>query len=204
MIAPDGRSRIAGRGSSELGWSGYLGPLQILPDVVGSEPGIVFCGLAGAQSPRQREFRYATPGNDFWRLLHLSALVPDAWGPEQEPRLPELGLGTTDLVRHRGEGGEPDRYEVEELIARVERWSPDWLANTCKTVAAVVARHLGESRPNLGPLDWMVGPAQVFVLPGSSGANRRRDYDGRPDRLSWWITLAEVAGRAGAPPDPAS
>ena len=168
--------------------------MEVLPDVVGRAPRIVFCGLAGAESPRTREFRYATPGNDFWRLLHLSGLLPEPWGPDQEERLPEVGLGTTDLVRHRGEGGEPDLYEVEELLDRVTRWSPHWLAFTSKTVAAVVARHLGERRPHLGPLEWMVGPAQVFCLPGSSGANRRRDYDGRPDRLSWWVTLAEVAG----------
>lgn len=173
--------------------------MQILPDVIGPEPRIVFCGLAGAQSHREREFRYATPGNDFWRLLHLSGLVPEPWGPEQEQRLPEVGLGTTDLVRHRGAEGGSDRYEVEELLDRVDRWSPQWLAFTSKTVAAVVARHLGERRPHLGPLDWMVGPAQVFCLPGSSGANRRRDYDGRPDRLSWWVTLAEVAGHQQSP-----
>lgn len=173
---------------------GYRPGMEILPDVVGPAPRIVFCGMAGAQSPRTREHRYDTPGNDFWRLLRLSGLAPQGWGPEQEERLPELGLGTTDLVRHRGAEGEPDRYEVPELVARVERWSPEWLAFTSKTVAAVVARHLGERRPVLGPAEWSVGPAQVFCLPGSSGANRRRDYDGRPDRLSWWVTLAEVAG----------
>jgi double-stranded uracil-DNA glycosylase len=29
------------------------------------------------------------------------------------------------------------------------------------------------------------------VLPSSSGANRRRDYDGRPSRLDWWSELAD-------------
>ena len=37
--------------------------------------------------------------------------------------------------------------------------------------------------------------ADVFVLPGTSGANRRHDYDGRVDRLSWWQDLADLAGR---------
>ena len=44
----------------------------------------------------------------------------------------------------------------------------------------------------LGAADWYLGPAQVFVLPGVSGANRRKDYDGRPDRLSWWQDLAAL------------
>jgi len=46
----------------------------------------------------------------------------------------------------------------------------------------------------LGVTDWYLAPAQVFVLPGTSGANRRKDYDGRPDRLSWWKDLAALAG----------
>jgi TDG/mug DNA glycosylase family protein len=36
------------------------------------------------------------------------------------------------------------------------------------------------------------------VLPGTSGANLRRDYDGRLDRLSWWRDLAALAGRGEA------
>jgi TDG/mug DNA glycosylase family protein len=35
----------------------------------------------------------------------------------------------------------------------------------------------------------------VFVLPGVSGANQRKDYDGRPNRLSWWRDLAALSGR---------
>jgi TDG/mug DNA glycosylase family protein len=34
----------------------------------------------------------------------------------------------------------------------------------------------------------------VFVLPGTSGANRRKDYDGRPNRIAWWRDLAALAG----------
>ena len=41
-------------------------------------------------------------------------------------------------------------------------------------------------RPGLGIAAWGIGRSEVFVLPGTSGANRRKDYDGRPDRLAWW------------------
>jgi TDG/mug DNA glycosylase family protein len=36
--------------------------------------------------------------------------------------------------------------------------------------------------------------ARVFVLPSSSGANRRRSYDGRPTRVAWWSELAQQLG----------
>lgn len=110
--------------------------------------------------------------------------------PQADHRLPEHGLGVTDLA-HRLD---PDRIEIEELVAKVEGWAPEWLAFTSKSVAQVAARELGVRRPDLGPADWYLGGAEVFVLPGTSGANRRRDYDGRPNRIAWWRDLAALAG----------
>jgi len=68
------------------------------------------------------------------------------------------------------------------------------VAFASKTAAQGVARALGLRRPQLGEAGWEVGGAPVFVLPGTSGANQRRDYDGRVDRLSWWRDLAALAG----------
>jgi TDG/mug DNA glycosylase family protein len=61
----------------------------------------------------------------------------------------------------------------------------------------VVSRRLGRGAGvAYGEQAWTVAGAKVFVLPSSSGANRRRDYEGRPDRLSWFVELAGVAGFA--------
>ncbi len=163
-------------------------PMDVLPDLVPPKPRVVFCGLANTCSPGRREHRYDGPGNSFWDHLHRSGLSPRLLAPHEEEQVLDLGLGLSDLVRR----GDPLEWDVEDLVERVERWRPEWLAFTGKTNAAIVARALGERRPSLGPTDWYVGPAQVFVLPGPSGANHRRDYDGRPDRLSWWHTLAEL------------
>ncbi|GGF55954.1 G/U mismatch-specific DNA glycosylase [Marmoricola endophyticus] len=160
----------------------------MLPDVVGPRPRVVFCGMAGAQSTRSREHYYEGPGNSFWESLHRSGLVPQPLEPTDDERLPAFGLGLTDLVRHR----DPDRFEVDELAAKVRAWEPEWLAVTSKTVAAALARHLGEPRPSYGVSSLALGGAPVFVLPGPSGANRRHDYDGRPTRLAWWQDLAAL------------
>lgn len=166
--------------------------MEVLPDIVGREPVVVFCGLAGAESTTSREHYYESPGNSFWESLHLSGLSPRRLGPEEDRLVPELGLGLTDLVGH----WDPRWVEVDELVAKAERWRPEWLAFTSKGVALEASRALGRSgRPGLGVQDWYVGPAQVFVLPGTSGANQRRDYDGRPNRLSWWRDLAGLAAR---------
>jgi TDG/mug DNA glycosylase family protein len=162
--------------------------VQVLPDLVGPDPRVVFCGLAGAESTRSRDHYYETPGTSFWELLHLSGLSPRRLRPDEDATVVDLGLGLTDLVGH----WDPRWVEIDELVAKLERWRPDWLAFTSKAVAHEAARALGVRKPGLGPADWYLAEAQVFVLPGVSGANRRHDYDGRPDRLSWWQDLAAL------------
>ncbi|MEI5673106.1 MULTISPECIES: mismatch-specific DNA-glycosylase [unclassified Nocardioides] len=169
--------------------------MEVLPDIVAREPVVVFCGLAGAESTRSRDHYYDSPGNSFWESLHLSGLSSRRLRPDEDEVVADLGLGLTDLVGH----WDPRWVEIDDLVAKVERWRPDWLAFTSKGVAQEAARALGRrGRISLGVQDWYVGPAQVFVLPGTSGANQRRDYDGRPNRLSWWRDLAaltrDVAG----------
>lgn len=166
--------------------------MDVLPDVVGDHPRVVFCGLACAESSGRREAWYASPGNSFWASLHASGMVLEPWGPGDEHRLPGVGLGLTDLVRHVSTT--PPTWDVDELLGKLERWRPEWLAFTSKTVAQGAARALGLRKPQLGVAPWTLAGASVFVLPGTSGANQRRDYDGRPDRLSWWKELAAIAG----------
>jgi TDG/mug DNA glycosylase family protein len=164
--------------------------VEVLPDIVAPDPVVVFCGLAGAESTKLRDHYYETPGNSFWELLHLSGFAPRRLRPEEDATLVTLRLGLTDLVGH----WDPRWVEIDELVAKLEEWQPDWLAFTSKTVAREAARSLAIKPPGLGEADWHLGPSQVFVLPGVSGANRRWDYDGRPDRLSWWRDLATLAG----------
>ena len=53
---------------------------------------------------------YAGPGNRFWELLHAGGLVTELHDPERAERLPELGVGLTDLVIERVQrvGHEPE------------------------------------------------------------------------------------------------
>jgi double-stranded uracil-DNA glycosylase len=166
--------------------------MEVLPDIVGPEPVILFCGMAGAESTRTREHYYASPGNSFWECLHLSGLSPERLRPEDDRRVVELGLGLTDLVGHWDHETGRGWVEIDLLLETVGLWQPAWVAFTSKGTAAYAARALGHRRPGLGVADWGVGESEVFVLPGTSGANQRKDYDGRPDRLSWWRDLAQI------------
>jgi TDG/mug DNA glycosylase family protein len=160
--------------------------MQLLPSIVGPSPVIVFCGMAGAESTKHRDHYYASPGNSFWESMHRCGLTPERLRPEQDHRITEHRLGLTDLVGHWDHESNGGWVEIDLLLADLERWQPRWLAFTGKGTAGYAARALGHRKPGLGATDWEVAGSQVFVLPGTSGANQRRDYDGRPDRLSWW------------------
>ena len=166
--------------------------MEVLPDIVGPDPVVVFCGLAGGASTQVRDHYYASPGNNFWAMLHESGLTPRRLRPDEDRSVVEHGLGLTDLVGW----WDPPRVDIDELVAKVEGWQPEWLAFTSKDVAGKAARALGHRKPGLGPASWGIGRSEVFVLPGTSGANQRRDYDGRPGRLTWWQDLAQLVGRA--------
>lgn len=162
--------------------------VQPLPDLVEPEPVVLFCGQAGPASTRAREHYYESPGNSFWESLHLSGLSPRRLRPDEDHLMPALGFGLTDLIGH----DRRTRVDWEELVAKVERWQPEWVAFTSKGAGAEAARSLGLRRPSLGVAPFDVAGAGVFVLPGTSGANQRKDYDGRPNRLAWWRDLAQI------------
>lgn len=165
--------------------------MELLPPLVPARPRLVLCGHARADGGRPREHYYATPGNAFWQLVHASGLTPRRLAPHEDAVLPAYGVGLTDLAGRRGPE-DTTVWDVAGLVADVERWRPAWVGLTSKTVGELVARGLGHRPPRLGPQDWQVAGAEVFVLPGTSGANRRADYDGRPDRLAWWSELAQL------------
>jgi len=169
--------------------------VQLLGDLVGPDPLVVFCGMAGS-SPKPRDHYYETPGNSFWESLHLAGFTDRQLRPDEDHLLPSLGLGLTDIEHHLEPtpDGPRDRYRLDDLAARLRRWEPDWVAFTSKTVAHAAAREQGVRRPGLGPSELYVGGVQAFVLPGVSGANRRHDYDGRPTRIAWWRDLAALCG----------
>src|SRR6476661_5747874 len=76
---------------------------------------------------------FAGYSNRFWKLLHESRLVPDPIGPEDDVRLPEWGLGITNLIARPTPG--IDTLRPAEYVAgigilrrKVRRWKPKVVA----------------------------------------------------------------------------
>lgn len=145
-------------------------PAPVLPDVLRPGLRVVFCGYApGTASARAGA--YAGPGNRFWVTLHEVGLTPLLLRPTEFARLPEFGIGLTDISKTAsGSDQEVGRRGVdpERLAAAIEAASPAHLAFNGKNAARSA---LGR-KVDYGPQPERIGGATVWVLPSTSGAAR--------------------------------
>ena len=170
-----------------------------LPDILQSNLHVVFCGTAVGEKSAERGHYYSGPGNAFWGFLQDAGFTQALLGPEDDRRLPDYGIGLTDLVKDVVQSHDRGlQYDVPELRNKLIEFEPGWIALTSKKAGKVVARFLSHPAPGLGPQTWTLGPCQVFVLPSTSGANQGGPWDGRDSRLSWWAELASLAMPEGS------
>lgn len=161
----------------------------VLRDVLRPGLRVVFCGTAAGTASARAKAYYAGPGNAFWRTLHATGLTPVQLEPSEYARLPDFGIGLTDIckVRH-GSDAEVDaeEFDLDGLRARIAEAEPAFLAFNGKNAA----RGALERPVELGPQEEQIGGATVWVLPSTSGAARRY-WDVGP-----WEDLARACGAA--------
>ncbi|MBS0550753.1 MAG: mismatch-specific DNA-glycosylase [Proteobacteria bacterium] len=146
-------------------------PPPVLPDVLAPGLRVVFCGTAPGTASVRAGAYYAGPGNGFWRTLYEVGLTPILLHPAEFARLPEFGIGLTDISKTAsGSDQEVGRrgFDPARLEAAIAAASPAHLAFNGKNAA----------RGALGrPVDYgtqpeRLGGAEVWVLPSTSGAAR--------------------------------
>ena len=162
-----------------------------LRDILAPGLRVAIVGTIAAWDRADLEHYYAGAGNSFWLLLHESGLTPVRLEPSDDHRLPEYGIGLTDLVRTEpSPRGEPPRFDVAGFVRVLRRVSPGMIAFVSKTAAASYARAAGERLPRgYGELTWTVAGRPAFVLPGPSGANNGMHL---PLRIALWRDLADA------------
>lgn len=165
--------------------------MDVLPDLLADDLRLVIAATVVGECSARRGHYYAGPGQSFYPLLAGAGLTPQVLDPRDDGLLPELGVGLTDVVALHSDG-QVLGFDVPSFAAKIGRHRPAWVAFNGKEAARVCARWAGRRAPGLGPQGWTFAGAQVYVLPSSSGANRRRNYDGRPDRASWWDELGAL------------
>lgn len=165
----------------------------MLRDFLRQDLKAVIVGTAVGTESAARGHYYAGPGNDFWKLLYQSGLTPELMSSNDDASLLSYGIGLSDLNKNVAQSH--DRalsFDVEGFHQKMLSFAPAWVAFHGKTAANAYTRVYGLPKPDLGRQPWTVGHSSVFVLPQSSGANRRSSYDGRSSRLEWWAEFNEV------------
>jgi TDG/mug DNA glycosylase family protein len=170
----------------------------ILPDYLAPGLRLVICGTAAGRASAARGHYYAGPGNLLWEYLYLAGLTPVRLRPEDDGAVLSSGIGLTDVAK-RVAGADSqiprDAYDVGGFIAKMEKFRPKWVAFHGKESARAVLKYLGHRGDvTYGEQSLSIGGSRIFVLPSASGANRRRDYDGKGDRLEWFRELSALAG----------
>ncbi|UTI63895.1 mismatch-specific DNA-glycosylase [Paraconexibacter antarcticus] len=161
---------------------------MILPDLMPAGLRLVICGTAAGTASARAKAYYAGPGNKFWAILHESGLVNVRLAPADFARLPEWGIGLTDVSKTRhgmdhelGSGA----FDPERLWEAVRVAAPRVLAFNGKAAARAAF--------GLRPRDSLAyGPrperTDVWVLPSTSGA-----ASGSWDASVWHALAASLA-----------
>ena len=165
--------------------------MSVLPDILAPNLDVVFCGTAVGKASASRGHYYSGTGNKFWQLLHEAGFTATRLRPEDDVKLPSLGLGITDLVKDVAQSHDRGLdFSNTQFAAQIEEASPRWIAFNGLTSGRAAARRLGHHATGLGRQPWQVGQSQVYVLPSSSAANATLRYD---EKLKWWTNLAHLA-----------
>src|SRR5260221_663814 len=145
-------------------------PLRVL--FVGINPGIRSAAIG---------HHFAGYSNRFWKLLRDAQLVSEPIAAEDDGRLPEWGLGITNLIPRATPGIDtlrPAEYVAGARVLRrkVRRWRPEVVAFVGITLFRVVFGRKGSERVAPGLQAETLEGARVFVLPNPSGRNANFSY----------------------------
>src|SRR5689334_1667496 len=141
-----------------------------LPDVLGPDLDVLFCGINPSLYSAAAGHHYARPGNRFWPALHGSGFTPRLYTPQEDGDLPRLGIGLTNVCDR------PTRAAAEltsdELRAGAAALA-DLAARVKPKVVAIVgigAYRTGFGRPDaaLGLQPDPIGGRDAWVLPNTS------------------------------------
>jgi TDG/mug DNA glycosylase family protein len=172
------------------------------------DPGVrvLLVGINPGVRSAQTGHHFAGPSNRFWKLLYASGLISEAITYEDDARLPEWGLGMTNLVARPSPGIDdlrPSEY-VEGWKALEEKigvYRPEIVALVGVTLYRALWRVLGHAKnPDIRPgfQRATVHGARIFVLPNPSGRNANFSYQ---EMLDAFKALRRAVRRLPAKPE---
>ncbi|UJR16161.1 hypothetical protein I4U23_003071 [Adineta vaga] len=145
---------------------------RLLSDILQPNLDIVFVGINPSLYAVHKGHHYGGPGNHFWKLLHMSELIPNAFTSEDDYRMPQYGIGFTNIVQRPSKAGSDITKDeitagAEVLMHKIKTYRPKIVAFNGRGIYEVYAGnkhfHYGK-QPELFPET----DTHVFVMPSSS------------------------------------
>jgi TDG/mug DNA glycosylase family protein len=175
-----------------------------LPDYLQDSLELVLVGINPGLASARKGRHFAGPGNRFWRLLFEAGLVPLPFSYQDDHRLPDHGIGITNIVARPSRSSSdlgPEDYETgrADLLRKLRRFRPRAAALVGVTVFRELWPSIGDGpAPKAiacGPRPETIGETALFVLPNPSGRNAHFTYE---EMLSCWRELARFSRAARA------
>ncbi len=137
---------------------------------------ILFVGINPGLRSAATGHHFAGYSNRFWKLLFDSKLVSEPLTYQDDWRLPDWGLGLTNIIQRPSAGIDvlmPPEYIAgrKRLIATVKHYRPHIVALLGITIYRTLFPEYRTGRISLGLQAKTLAVRPVFVLPNPSGRN---------------------------------
>lgn len=142
---------------------------------------ILFVGINPGLRSAATGHHFAGYSNRFWKLLFESKLVPKPLTHQDDWRLPDWGLGLTNVIQRPSAGIDvlkPSEYAAgrKRLAAKVQGYRPHAVALLGVTIYRTLFPEYRTGRISLGLQAKTLVGRPVFVLPNPSGRNAHYSY----------------------------
>jgi len=176
---------------------------QTLPDYIKADLDILFVGINPGTKSAVVGHHYAGHSNRFWKLLNEAQLVPYPLTYQDDWRLPDWGLGLTNIVSRTTSGSgdlTKDDYVSGRtaFVEKVRQYCPRIVALLGLTLYPVVfpqamssghRQRKTSTKPCVGLASELFVGARVMILPNPSGRNAHYSYH---DMLKSFLELSRL------------
>jgi TDG/mug DNA glycosylase family protein len=174
-----------------------------LPDYINPGVKVLFVGINPGLRSATVGHHFAGYSNRFWKLLSESKLVPLSLTYQDDWRLPQWGVGLTNIVSRPTSGSNaliPKDYQIgrARLAAKIRKHRISIIALLGISLCPILFPRTPNRGPQseqksstrkLGLQPQTFAGARVFVLPNPSGRNAHYSY---ADMLTYFKMLTKI------------
>jgi len=149
------------------------GAADRLPDILGKDLAVVFCGINPALSAAEAGHHFVAGSNRFWRVIHLAGFTPEQIHPKNDRTILRYGCGLTAVVERPT--ARADELSAEDFAASAARFERK-IARFAPRFVAFLGKAAYSALTDRREIAWgaqteAFAGARAWVLPNPSGRN---------------------------------